>query len=52
LGHPGHDPREREDEDEKKRLEQEAKLKAILKENEGLQKDIAEVRRGWSKRPS
>ena len=43
IQHPGHDPREREDEDEKKKLEQESKLKKLLKENEELQKDIAEV---------
>jgi len=42
LRHPGHDPREREDEDEKKKIEQETKLKTILKENEALQKDIAD----------
>jgi len=33
-------------------LDEEVSLKAILKENEGLQKDIAEVRRDWNKRPS
>ena len=43
MRHPGHDPREREDDDERKKLEQEAKLKQILKENEELQKDIADV---------
>merc|ERR1712088_1205978 len=43
MGHPGHDPREKqEDDDEKKKQEQEAKLKKILKDNELLQKDIAE----------
>lgn len=40
--HPGHDPREREDEDVRKKQEQEEKLKKIKKENEELQKDIAE----------
>merc|ERR1719415_142262 len=44
IQHPGHDPREREDEDEKKKLEQESKLKKLLKENEELQKDIAAKR--------
>ena len=44
MQHPGHDPREREDEDEKKKLEQESKLKKLLKENEELQKEIAEVK--------
>jgi len=39
--HPGHDPREREDEDVKKK-QQEEKLKKIKKENEELQKEIAE----------
>ena len=43
IQHPGHDPREREDEDEKKKLEQESKLKKLLKDNEILQKEIAEV---------
>ena len=43
MRHPGHDPREREDDDERKRLEQETKLKLILKENEELQKSISDV---------
>jgi len=42
MRHPGHDPREREDDDERKRLEQETKLKLILKENEDLQKSISD----------
>ncbi len=31
-------------------MDEEANLKVILKENEGLQKDIAKVRRGWMRR--